>query len=373
MNTGKYLSLMLIGLCTAALMSCGGSGGSDEGTGQLSLSLADAPNPEYQAVYVSVSEIQVHRAGDEEGSWRTVLTPGATYNLLDLINGRTADLGVTTLTTGTYTQMRLILAQEPDETSNILGDPHPYANYVVTPGNESIELKVPSGYQSGIKLVHPFEIESGRTVGLVLDFDAVRSVVQAGGSGQWLLKPTIKVIGVVSNATLAGTVTDEAENPVPGALVSAQTYDAQNDEIVVSTTTLTDSEGGYWMCLEPGTYTIVVTKEGFSASYTQVVTAADTDYTEDFALSAAEMGLVAITFTLPAGDSEEAASVEFRLSTPEHGMIAVKVASYAASGSYEVSLPIGTYSLKASCAGLTVTETAATGDAIGIDFTAPDA
>ena len=74
---------------------------------------------------------------------------------------RTALLGVADLPTGTYTQMRLILADTPDDSENILGDPHPYANYLITSADEAIELKVPSGFQTGIKLVHSFDVESG--------------------------------------------------------------------------------------------------------------------------------------------------------------------------------------------------------------------
>ena len=58
---------------------------------------------------MTIAEIQVHRADEAEGTWQTILTPNATYNLLDLINGTTAFLGVADLATGTYTQMRLIL------------------------------------------------------------------------------------------------------------------------------------------------------------------------------------------------------------------------------------------------------------------------
>ena len=53
-------------------------------------------------------------------------------------------------------------------------------------------------------------MESDRTVGLILDFDASRSVVKAGKSGKWLLKPTIKVTGTVNNATFTGAVIDES-------------------------------------------------------------------------------------------------------------------------------------------------------------------
>ena len=376
MKVWNYLSLMLVGLLAFTLTFCGGSSDGDGTTGKLSLSLSDAPAPEYQAVYVTISQIQVHRADAAEGQWQTILTPHATYNLLDLINGTTAPLGVADLPTGTYTQMRLILADTPDDTTNILGDSHPYANYLITSADEpeAIELKVPSGFQTGIKLVHSFEVESGRTVGLVLDFDAGRSVVKAGNSGNWLLKPTIKVIGTVNNATLAGTVTDEEENPIPGATVSAQVYDADADEVAIVASTLTDSEGKYRMYLEPGTYTIVVTADEFSTAYTQVVAAYDTDYTEDFTLTPSPMALITLDLTLPPETPEETATVEFRQSSP-YGMIAVKEVNYSESSTdtapYTVLLPDGAYDVVATCGDLPpiVTPDVEGGERIAIDFT----
>jgi hypothetical protein len=375
----KYLSLILAGLLAVTLTSCGGSSGSSDGdgsTGKLSLSLSDAPAPEYQAVYVTIAEIQVHRTDGADGQWQTILTPNATYNLLDLINGTTAPLGVADLPTGTYTQMRLILADTPDDTENILGDDHPYANYLITSAAEAIELKVPSGFQTGIKLVHSFEVESGRTVGLVLDFDAGRSVVKAGNSGKWLLKPTIKVIGTVNNATLTGAVTDDSLNfiPIPGATVSAQVYDADTateaKQVTIVRSTVTDSNGGYLMYLEPGTYTIVVTADGYRTAYRQVTVVNDTDYTEDFTLTSATIGLITIELTLPSEPSEESATIEFRQDSP-YGMITVMYVNRSESGSYSFRLPNGTYSLVATYSDQIETFTnVVVGDTIPIDFTA---
>lgn len=383
---GKYLAVIILtGLLAITLTSCGGSSDGHEvgdesrgeSTGKLSLELSDAPAPGCRAVYVTIAQIQVHRSSEEEGQWQTILTPNATYNLLDLVNGTTAPLGVTDLPTGTYTQMRLILGDDADSTTNILGDTHHYPNYLITSEDEVIELKVPSGFQTGIKLVHPFEVEAGRTVSLVLDFDAGRSVVQAGNSGIWLLKPTIKVIGTVNNATLTGTVTDEFGNPIPGTTVSAQVYDADTDEVTIVQGTSTSSElghnGEYLMYLGPGTYTIVVTKDLFNAAYTQITTVFDTDYTEDFTLTAATMGEITIDLTLPSDASEEAAIIEFLQTTPAYGMIAVKDVNYYESGSYDVSLPIGTYSIIAAYDDLDdiVSNGVATGESIAINFTPP--
>lgn len=53
-------------------------------------------------------------------------------------------------------------------------------------------LKVPSGEQTGVKLICPFEIKKGKMVEVVLDFDVNKSVGLTKGQG-FVLKPVIKV------------------------------------------------------------------------------------------------------------------------------------------------------------------------------------
>ena len=98
------------------------------------------------------------------------------------------------------------------------------------------ELTIPSGYQTGVKLVHKFEIVPDRTVDLILDFDACASVVKAGKNGKYLLKPTIKITDAVNNAIVNGIVLgaqqmgleDDAVG-LEGATVSAQTHKETSD------------------------------------------------------------------------------------------------------------------------------------------------
>jgi hypothetical protein len=96
---------------------------------------------------------------------------------------------------------------------------------------------------------------------LVLDFDAQKSVVWAGNSGQYLLKPTIKVIDTLDNAIVSGTVENDTGSLIGGARVTAQTYNAlatdEKDKVVVESGTQTDGNGYYSMYVAPGTYCIV--------------------------------------------------------------------------------------------------------------------
>jgi len=196
----KQVGVLVCFLCVNLLLGCGGGGGgsSSSGTGTLSFSLTDSSTMKYSAIYVTIDEVQVNKrdnSSNGNSGWATVATPRRTYNLLRLVNGLTEVLGYNELETGTYRQIRLIIGKHAESENNILGIPHPYANYVIlNDGSDTMEaLKIPSGFQTGIKLVHNFQVLENAVVELVLDFDACRSVVETGNS-KFLLKPTIKVI-----------------------------------------------------------------------------------------------------------------------------------------------------------------------------------
>ncbi len=138
------------------------------------------------------------------------MAKGWQTHFLELVNGMMAPLGLVDIKPGTYNQIRLLLHDQPDDSLNILDEPHPYPQYLIDDAGDAHEMKVPSSYQTGIKIVHPFEIVSGVTTGLILDFDVARSVVKAGSSGKYILNPTIKIIGTNNNTRswLRQTVTN---------------------------------------------------------------------------------------------------------------------------------------------------------------------
>lgn len=359
--TGAVLILL------AMLISCGG-GGSGGGSGTLVLGLTDASTDDYQAIYVTIAAVQVNKAapektdgaedGDESG-WQTILTPNMTYNLLELVNGVIENLGIVELEAGKYNQMRLILADQPDDSLNILGNPHPYANYLVDSEDNEKELKVPSGLQTGIKIVKGFTIVASQSTELVLDFDAKKSVVQAGKSGKCLLKPTIKVLETVVNSVV-GTVGDGAE-PLAGVLVSAQVYDAgaadAKDEVAIESSTLTSDSGGYVLYLAPGTYNIVAVQEGYEPACVETAATGFEEYAADFSLELAAASGTAAGTVEGLAVPEDFAVLSFRrqldCGTGVDVPVEVKAINVAEGGSYSVSLPAGNYQyqLVASAAG----------------------
>ena len=319
--------ILIIGL--SFLWSCGGgSGGSvslpsdSTSTGTLSLSMVDAPGGSYQAVYVTIQEVQVNVGtnlaavdGEENDcncQWRTVTTLNQTFNLLELVNGIMAPLGLVDLEPGIYNQIRLLLHDQPDDSLNILDEPHPYPQYLIDDAGEAHEMKVPSGYQTGIKLVHPFEIMSGATTELILDFDVARSVVKAGNSGKYNLKPTIKIIGTKNRTVISGVVSSDDDTPVPleGAQVSAWYQDSE-DNWILAMSTAADADGAYVLYLDiegdadPQEYKIVAAADGYEPACTDLTVEAGQAYA-DIDLSLSETQMVTVSGTIigvaPASD-----------------------------------------------------------------------
>ena len=296
----KQLGIILFLLTTTFLFACGGGGGgSDGGTGTLSVALTDSSCGSYAAIYVTIDEVEVNQSENGNSGWRTVATPMKTYNLLKLINGVTEVLGDNELAAGVYHQIRLIIGKIAESENNINGVPHPYANYVVFDDGSEEPLKIPSGYNTGIKLVHNYEVVENSSVELLLDFEACKSVVETG-SGKYLLKPTIKVIDTLNKFAVFGDVTENNSNPVlhiTSALVSAQISDGRSASVVRSTLTSAESgtEGQYSILLSPGqTYNIVVYSddkvgaEGSEKLYSpvckEITIPVDEDIEQNFAL-----------------------------------------------------------------------------------------
>ncbi len=360
MKIPHWLVLVLLFMISA----CSGS------NGRLSLSLSDAAIDDYSAVYVTIDRVEVNRLDSEsdpdDESWETVFIPEATYNLLELVNGVRSELGMASLTAGEYSQMRLILGTTPDDSINILSQSHEFAHYVIdADDNEVHELTVPSGYQTGIKIVTGFTISEAETTELILDFDAAQSVVVAGNSGNYLLKPTIRILDQAEYAVVTGTVSDaDSAVVISGALMSLQQYDAAasdpKDEVVVSSATLTSDLGEYALFVAPDTYNIVATAGGYVAEALAITLAAgDAIADTNFALATSATGTVAGSVTIDGADDETYATLSFRQSlSVDDEIVVVEVLSVniANGGSYTETLAVGTYDLVTSSAGKTTQE-----------------
>ena len=389
LTSNKIFALILSLFCILGLISCGGGGGSRDlgivGTGTASVAIVDSASEDYAAVYVTINDIQFHLGGNENSpnSWRSIqesIEYPVTVNLLELVNGVRLDLGIVELPAGHHTQLRLIIGNEAEQrTINILSQAHPYANYVIIDKDpadaidpEIHELKVPSGEKSGAKVVGGYFIAENQTTELIIDFDACRSIVQAGNSGQWLLKPTLKIGSTEDYSIVKGQVTDEADNGLEGVLVSAQQYNSGasdvKDEVTVVASTITDENGFYSLFVEPGAYNIVAFRSDRIPAFEKVTTtigqvlAPDNGNGVNFDLvTSSENGWIVGTVTInEAGTEEHYATLSFRQGADcpdceQDEKIEIKSLNVLNGQEFNLdpsnSLPAGQYTLVASSYG----------------------
>jgi hypothetical protein len=338
----KHLSNLLrsMGALLAGLVLLSGcDGGDGSSTGTLRLSITDQPACGYDKVFITVEQVRVHQsgdAGDADSGWhQIVLVPARRIDLLTLTNGVLEELGQTALPAGKYTQMRLVLADNRIT---------PLANSVVPTGGSEVELTTPSGQQTGLKMNVDITVEPDKVADFVIDFDACKSVVKAGASGQFLLKPVVSVIPLLSDAgqRIVGYLDT-------GTLGTATQVSAQIGGIVVKATPPDATSGQFVLYpVPPGTYDLVFVSSGRATAVmtgVPVVTTAHTLVGSDsvrIALSGSATHDASGTVMLNGSPVDTAATVR-ALQTPHNGPT-VEVSSMpvdASTGAYGFTLPTG--------------------------------
>jgi len=149
----------------------------------------------------------------------------------------------------------------------------PLANSVTPTGSAETALTTPSAQQSGLKLDVDITVQSNQRADFVLDFDACKSIVKRGNSGQYNRKPVIRVIPRLSDAgmrvvgwvdpLLAGTADVSLQSA--GVPVKATPPDANGQFVLYP--------------VPPGTYDLVVAAGGRVTAVMTGVPVTDTAYT----------------------------------------------------------------------------------------------
>ena len=230
----RLVSLGMLLISIAGLAGCGGDAArrvsGSSGMGHVRLLLTDAPSP-YEAINLVVREVSIHRAGNDAG-WEVIQSGTATYDLLQLRNGLFATLGVAPVPAGHYTQIRLKL--------------DPGSNVVV--GGITYPLFIPSGEQSGYKLVGEFDVPADDSVEVLLDLDGARSIHQTG-NGRYMLRPTARIAIVEFTGSIAGAIAPAGASATVYALMAQDTV----------TNAVPAADGHFVLpALLPGIYSVAV-------------------------------------------------------------------------------------------------------------------
>jgi len=205
------LAFSVITLSGLAVVLGGCLGGSSGSSGTLNLGITDAPIDGAQNVYVQFSGIKLHGSStgditlnfcqDPVDASKTVVSSGTCatskpkqIDLLNLGSGKSEELlGDYTLAAGHYQWIRLLVDTEDQLDS-----------YIVLGDGSSHELTIPSGAETGLKLVRGFDVAAGGHSDYTIDFDLRKSVHSTNGN--YMLRPTLRLVDNLQVGSVAGTV-----------------------------------------------------------------------------------------------------------------------------------------------------------------------
>jgi hypothetical protein len=218
--------ILAVAAASTLLAACGGEegDGTKEKTGILKVGITDAPVDFADQVVVQFGGVELK---PKDGEAFSIDFPAKRLDLLELQGSRRAMLlDGETVPAGEYEWMRLKVEADP----NVGGD-----SYVrLEAGGEECEMRVPSGSQTGLKLVRGFTVGAGDTTDFTIDFDLRKSLVAPPGQrtpvstcdGQaFLLKPALRMVdnlqvgaigGVVDSSLITAQCASSTEAPYPG-------------------------------------------------------------------------------------------------------------------------------------------------------------
>ncbi len=149
----------------------------------LALSIADPPPTTYSsnvtAIYVNLTEIDIHSAGSANDSGWHTLTTGITLNLMSVLSA-SKPLGTTTLSPGRYDELRFFASQA-----------------VITINGVNATYNIPSGGQTGIKVPITnggFHIYGGQSLTVRLDLSFNNSEIMNNPSMKLTPVATAQVV-----------------------------------------------------------------------------------------------------------------------------------------------------------------------------------
>lgn len=252
-----------------AVAACGGGGGSSKsamtmGQPQMRLSVADAP-PADGAPHVVVVFTGVELTGN---GGNPVTINFASPKSIDLVTDSgtaSAVLFDQPIPAGSYGQVRLMV--QADGSSN--------NSYIVLADGSMHGLRIPSGAETGLKLVSGFTVPSSGVVDYTIDFDLRQAITCPPGQGPaCMLKPALRLVDNTTVGNIQGQITSTLPaDCTPGVYLYSGTVvrpedmnstapaTDTNQPIASKVPVATTSPPYYYQFtfLTPGTYTVAFT------------------------------------------------------------------------------------------------------------------
>ena len=200
-----------------SLAACGGGGG---GTGQMSLAVADAPIDGAQAVVVKFTGVEL--TANNGNPVQITFPQPKSIDLLNQSGTASAVLFDQPIPAGSYGQIRVMVVADGD----------PSNSYITLSDGTMHGLQVPSGFETGLKLVSGFTVPSSGVVDYTIDFDLRKAITcPTGQAPACTLKPAEKLVDNTTVGNIQG-VLDNTLVPsgcTPGVYLYSGTVSAPED------------------------------------------------------------------------------------------------------------------------------------------------
>lgn len=255
-----------LALCATGLLALGGCNDSDSSsstpTGTLGVHVTDAPVDGASRVVVQFDGIEIQPANGERLTFN--FDEPKTIDLLAL-QGNNSEPLLTgeEVPAGDYEWIRVMVTGNRQSLESFI-------EFEADGGQHA--LYVPSGSQTGLKLVSGFAVPVGGTADFTIDFDLRKSVVDPGQSGQpYMLKPALRLVdnsqigsisGIVDSATASSDSCSPAAYVYSGSDVSPDDEGSENSPLTSATISMDESTGEFGFTvgfLSEGDYTVAWT------------------------------------------------------------------------------------------------------------------
>lgn len=241
----RWGGMSMTALAGGLLLGLSGCLSDSDESGSFTLGVTDAPVEDAESVVVQFTGVEVHSEGGDTESFEfdeprqidlLALQGEASENLLEDEE----------LPAGDYEWIRLNVDAERDVLDS----------YIELDNGEQHSLFIPSGAQSGLKLVSGFTMAAGGTADFTIDFDLRKSVFNPASevSGQdYKLRPALRLVDNLEVGTIAGTVSSDwaGEDDCQGAVYVYEEHDAEtgslgsDDEPLASDSVEMDEDGQF--------------------------------------------------------------------------------------------------------------------------------
>jgi len=188
--------LSLAGIAMLGLLTACGEDSTAPAKSYMTLQITDSPIDSAENVVVVFTGVELKPVNG--ASINVDFAARKSIDLLALQGGKVADLFTNqSVPAGDYEWLRLKVYT--DQTAND-------ASYIQISGAR-YNLWIPSGAETGLKLVRRFTVAQGSLTGFVIDFDLRKSVVAPPGRQPiYFLRPALRLIDKMQVGALAGAV-----------------------------------------------------------------------------------------------------------------------------------------------------------------------